>query len=464
MQVPPSEIQQPDRVFLLGDIEAQPWHPAFSPLVPQQCADERFSEADLVIVSLEAHQQDTVLQQLRRNPSHHFLSILVVSNSPLSVCLANGLFDEDYLQHWQLVRERHQQLGICEFEDLKLRVVTWLWLFPDAGLVPYCNPSAMSVYHYPLLACWQLTSQEAFHLLTQLTKRHWIVAAELVSRIRLCPECHSGHVNYLDVCPQCQHADIQSRSSLHCFNCGHVADQDSFRKSLGLTCPNCLQRLRHIGVDYDRPIENQICNQCHSLFSESQVVTQCLSCQKVSAPDDLQARNFYCYELSQEGRQLARSGGQDFIKLHVGDPLASSQFLWLIEWHNQLAQRHGHEHAVVAIEVANLDAVFERQGQMKTMVLLDGLQERLTNSFRVTDACSSSLEYGLLLFLPFTSTQQVSCILEKLDQLTLQSSQEALRLHCKVIGLPAEIEGRVGDWLDSQLSEAEVITSVASRS
>ncbi|MCK5818845.1 MAG: hypothetical protein KAH18_06250 [Psychromonas sp.] len=40
-----------------------------------------------------------------------------------------------------------------------------------------------------------------------------------------------------------------------------------------LECLYCLQRLCHIGVDYDRPIENQHCNICDTIFIKACKIT-----------------------------------------------------------------------------------------------------------------------------------------------------------------------------------------------
>ena len=114
--------------------------------------------------------------------------------------------------------------------------------------------------------------------LQQKQQENLLEAGELLDRLRQCPSCSSSRLNYVDVCPECHALDIVREPSLHCFVCGHVGPQQAFLKGDALVCPNCLSQLRHIGSDYDRPLENYRCRSCGAFFVDAEVDVRCIDC------------------------------------------------------------------------------------------------------------------------------------------------------------------------------------------
>ncbi|MFD2883408.1 hypothetical protein ACFS4T_13870 [Pseudomonas lini] len=133
--------------------------------------------------------------------------------------------------------------------------------------MPCATPKSPQHYRYPLLEALADAEQvNPFVWLSLMVQHDWLEEGVLVDRVRLCSDCGSGRLNYIDVCAECQAMDISRQPSLHCFTCGHVGHQESFLKDGLLLCPNCLNRLRHIGSDYDRPLENYRCRSCQAFF------------------------------------------------------------------------------------------------------------------------------------------------------------------------------------------------------
>ena len=54
-----------------------------------------------------------------------------------------------------------------------------------------------------------------------------------------------------------------------------------------IVCPKCHTHLRHIGSDYDRPIENYRCQSCSQSFVEGDVQVRCAMCENEMKPGDL---------------------------------------------------------------------------------------------------------------------------------------------------------------------------------
>ncbi|MEI6860334.1 MAG: hypothetical protein V5788_11345 [Shewanella sp.] len=412
---------------------------------------------DLIVLSMQAEIQDKVLVTLRHHQLTSHCLILVVQDSVLSPYLANGVWHEDYNKQYQTYKLRRQQVKLRYFDDNAYKLLAYFWLHPEFTLTPHSVPSNRILFNYPLLSAWEISDEESFLWLTSLKRKGWIESNRLVNRLRFCNACQSGHLNYIDTCPQCHSIEIEMQASLHCFNCGHIGKQDSFNKQMGLSCPNCTQDLRHLGVDYDRPIENQHCTNCDSIFIESHVEAECLHCMVHNKLADLQVRNIYDYCLETSGRHLVRQGkDQGLLALLPGDAMTSAQFEWLISWQNQLATRHGHEHTIVSLHMLNLNEFIIQEGETKGFAQLDALQERIRSTIRVTDACSYFTEYGLLMFLPFTKIDQIKIIYRKIFEVKNSQVASQIEIRVRAIALP---DNQFGDdvqaWLTDKLAGAE---------
>ncbi|MGL4476325.1 MAG: hypothetical protein ACRCT7_18035, partial [Shewanella sp.] len=309
-----------------------------------------------------------------------------------------------------------------------------------------------SVYYYPLFDAWGINIIDSFALLAQLQSKGWLESTRLESRIRCCPSCQSARLNYIDVCPRCFGIEINLRASLHCFNCGHIGEQSSFRESGMLACPNCLTQLRHIGVDYDRPIETHSCHHCQHLFVDAKVQAQCLECGTTCELSDLIVRNVRHYHLTQTGRLLVIQGALDQLFAdNSSNIMDTNQFYWLVKWQNDLAKRHNLEHAIISMKLLNLQEI------VSSKVSFDQLQEfqqRLSSVVRGTDACSQFTEEGLLLFLPFISPDEIQHVFQKLTDLIAILPEEFKFSFCE-IHLPAEIGSDVKSWLVDNLASLE---------
>ncbi len=441
-----------DYCVWLGNYDKQAWHPWFE---NASSADEVFAKTEspqLIVLSVQAELQDELLSSLRSHELTSHSLILVTHESSLTPYLANGLWRKNYHEQYQDYLVKKSQVRLDHQGEAEAKLLSYLWLHSDFCLEPHSEPTKSHLYNYPLLNAWGITAEESFSWLNSVKNSDWITTDRLVNRVRFCPSCHSGHLNYIDVCPQCQSIDTSHQSSLHCFNCGHIGKQDSFRKMSTLQCPNCLQNLRHIGVDYDRPIENQHCNSCDTLFVDAIVEAECLHCHVHSALDELHVRNIYSYKLTQTGRNRVRRGrGQTLFNLVPGEQMSGQQFYWLIDWQNKLAKRHKQTHTILSIQMENVAEFLAAEGESNGFAQLDAIQERLRSVVRVTDACSNYTQDGLLMLLPLTELAHLQPIYKKLFDLKEMQNTSKIELTVKAITLPAEIGENVADWLTDQL-------------
>ncbi|MGE6098389.1 hypothetical protein [Aeromonas salmonicida] len=268
-----STSEQPSRIALLGgqvDRATQPladwsqWNPA---------------QHAVLLLNLPADEQDRVLQAVRRDPDRYLHPVFCLEKSPLSPMLADGLLVQldERVPH---MLERLALLRLREHPDEMEKLAWYSWPRAHFRLLPRWQAGCRQGYSYPLLDC--LLGSEAAGSLPQLVSERLLQSEQLVDRVRLCNRCHSAHLNFVDVCPECAHIALEAKPAVHCFTCGHVDDQDAFMQQGALRCPKCVTTLRHIGVDYDRPLEKYLCLSCHARFMEAAVLARCHECGQAS--------------------------------------------------------------------------------------------------------------------------------------------------------------------------------------
>lgn len=318
------------------------------------------------------------------------------------------------------------------------RVLAWLWARPNALLEPERNIELPQFYRYPLLSA--MASDEPVNQLVWLrlmTEQGWLQQEELIDRIRLCSRCSSGRLNYVDVCPECNALDLVRQPSLHCFTCGHVAPQDNFLRDGLLMCPNCMTRLRHIGSDYDRPLENYRCRSCQCFFVDADVEARCFDCNTQHSPDELKIREIRSFQLTESGRLRCRQGFADnFQESHFGrlNLIGLQSFHRLLDWQIQLSRRY-QEMPRASLLLLKFSNLTETLDNTHGLALLDNLIERIQEAVRETDRCSRSREDLLWFLLPHTDRDGMNVLWQRLTGLTqLFHEDDEFRLEIQLAG------------------------------
>jgi len=439
----------------IGNYSDKTWHPSFEHYHSVQELIANKQPPQLIVFSLDPEEQDVQLNELRKHSITALSKIYVEHESALSPYLSNGVWEESCLKGFEQYQERLSKVGLPYDEDIRFKLLTYLWLH-DEPLLPKMQPSKSYIFSYPLLSAFGIELAEVMPWLASMVENEWLVENSLTNRVRYCASCQSGYLNYVDVCPNCESIDTSLQASLHCFKCGHVGAQESFKTRSSLTCPNCLTQLRHIGTDYDRPIETSKCRRCNHLFSESLVVAECLYCHVHNPVDKLQVRNVYSYTISALGSTLVRRGMKNVTLLpNVGEQMAYSQFYWLLDWANKLAKRHDMKHTLVSLQASNLSEFIKEKGEVEGLARLDAIQERLQSVVRMTDACCGDGFGGLLMFFPVTERKNLDAVIKKLLNVKSLQHDQSLSLELKIIELPDDIGSNVEDWLVDKLTQAE---------
>lgn len=180
---------------------------------------------------------------------------------------------------------------------LAIATSPWIYEYPAAFLIGgFADTTIQATFRFGSYAdnnSFKAMIRSSAEWMVSLCTQGFLATASLVDRIRLCPYCHTGNLNYVDSCPVCGSIDFAKKKMIHCFTCAYVAPEENFRNGMMLICPRCNVTLRHIGSDYDRPVESYACNSCGERFIEPEVKADCLKCRKKSSGEELMVRRSY---------------------------------------------------------------------------------------------------------------------------------------------------------------------------
>jgi hypothetical protein len=282
------------------------------------------------------------------------------------------------------------------------KLLFYLYIRDNCELLPRYNQNDQGLYSYPLVQVLGAGEPDS-KWFAQLTRSQLLSPVQLFDRIRACRQCGSGHLSYVDICPSCASLHIRHTPSLHCFTCGHVARQADFEVNGHLVCPKCEARLRHIGVDYDLPLAQYVCDTCHQASVEARIVASCFDCKHIDEPSQLDVKEIHSYSLNARGLQALRHGqfhasfGVSDYTNHIGPPHFRQVLLWSVSTrHRYQAMNFG----VLLIEFMNAAELVVQLGAARVHRMLEEFTLRMRQDLRATDITSLDTAERLWVMLP----------------------------------------------------------------
>ncbi|MBM4892760.1 diguanylate cyclase [Vibrio parahaemolyticus] len=380
-------------------------------------------------------------------------AVYVTVETPYSRCIADGVFEE--VESKKVWRSIQSKIDSIDEPDVLDPLIGWLGVNRQRRVSALKSLESMSIYSFPIIDLLFPDIYSTYRYVLSEQGRGVLEPEALIDRIRVCSHCNSGHLNYVEVCPDCSSIDIDSQSSLHCFTCGHVGEQHSFQRRGKLECPKCLTQLRHIGVDYDRPLENHVCHSCSSLFVEAATISQCLSCDSKIKVEELVVRKIYQYRLGEVGEYIFQHGKSiQAPELSIKGKVEVSFFQNLLAWLNKVALRHKEQHLLLGLHLPTIDEYGKQYGDAKLFSLMDQLTRRLSGLFRDTDICCQYKQDVLLVLMPNTTNASLSVLQQKLSDLGDLVEDEEFELDVFAWDLPDPvIEGGVSVWIELLMGE-----------
>ncbi len=218
--------------------------------------------------------------------------------------------------------------------------------------------SEHSKYGYIFPDLFTIGRYDTFSLLDSMESEK-MLKGEFVDNIRICKNCGSAHIGLRKVCPNCGSSNIRMEDYIHHFRCGYLGPESDYRVagSDKLICPKCKRELKHIGVDYDRPSQTYICNECGNIFEDPDYSYICFNCREVFKEDEAKKFIVKKYFITKFGEDLAFNGSAADVLLASAaesDPrfLAYDVFSVILDHEKKKAKRYGKRSCLLDLTLA----------------------------------------------------------------------------------------------------------------
>ena len=174
----------------------------------------------------------------------------------------------------------------------------------------YINPI---MEHYHSLGLFHLS--DLFMWKDSMLEAGVLQVKKFIMKEHLCPKCNHSHLLYTECCPQCGSSNLSIQNIIHHFSCANVSAEETYNVGGVMVCPKCHKKLRHIGVDYDRPAVVYSCNDCENTFTVPRTMATCCYCESTVPVNTLVMRDVVDYEITNEGIRELSNGGTVFSNL-----------------------------------------------------------------------------------------------------------------------------------------------------
>lgn len=222
-------------------------------------------------------------------------------------------------------------------------------------------------------------------------------------RLHVCPRCASSRLNVREECSACRSPQLAEADFIHHFRCGFQAIERHFVRSEvqgeALICPKCRRRLRHFGVDYDRPGSAHVCLSCDHVDAHTAIGFVCVDCGTHSDGAKVGIRDWHSYTLTVAGEQRLLSGDLRSLRTEATDHASRAQSL--AEHWMRIQSRYGRPSVVLRVDFLRAAAVRDEHGERYLAAARRQAIEIVRGELRDTDLMIEAPE-SLLVVLPET--------------------------------------------------------------
>ena len=247
---------------------------------------------------------------------------------------------------------------------------------------------------------------------------------EWFDKVHLCPFCRHFALNFREACPQCRSTHIDLVEMIHHFRCGYVSQEREFQDGVHLVCPKCHERLRHLGIDYERPHASHRCAACSFLFTEPQTSCLSLTCGKEFSVDQAMQEIIYTYRLTSKGVLAAHYGIQSVT---TSPPFIDSArglytYAFFTDMLAREIQRSVRYHLPLSLMVIKPCSVEDYQqvwGREATELLLKHLAIIAKETVRTCDLVAALEHDRWVVLLPNTSLDHAKVAAQRLQEIVM---------------------------------------------
>ncbi|API86275.1 hypothetical protein [Francisella uliginis] len=277
--------------------------------------------------------------------------------------------------------------------------------------------SSKSFFSYPILDVFcQTKNFDYFEWIKELAQREILKVESFVKSFFCCSNCYSVRALFSERCPDCKSENILLADFLHCYTCGNISPEREFMLEDELVCSQCKTKLKHIGHDYDRPLESYSCNDCGSIFVDPEVITECVDCSFKTLTEKMIKKKVNNYELTKKAHHHIKMNLLEY-SMSIFDEInyiAPDFFYSLIEWAFQMQKRNtAYEFSLLHINI--FDYI--------TMIDISSISKKLREILRKTDMLTRVNNQNIWIWLPGTGLSGATKVVEKLKNMTMENKK-----------------------------------------
>lgn len=309
------------------------------------------------------------------------------------------------------VETLYKEIEHHNYSSWENRILSYFYTRPDLTVYPKIDKLHEMFYYYPHVELFYDGQEDYFYWLEEMANQNIFSKVKLIDRLFCCPYCFSALMKFSDHCPNCGSVNIKQEKFIHCFTCGYVSPESKFLKDERFVCPSCKSKLKLIGEDYDRPLENGVCTDCGNYHMDSTLQITCLSCGKHCTTEELSKKSVFEYKLTEYGRNQIKFGtvsSTDIITNNL-NYIALNYFVFTLNWSIQMQKRHNDSYFSLAALKIIMDTEFSAYD------LLVEFSKLLRSSFRSTDFCSKIDNNTFIFLFPKADSSGLHTIKTRID-------------------------------------------------
>jgi hypothetical protein len=295
--------------------------------------------------------------------------------------------------------------------NLGVKILRFLYVRSEEAVPVRGVWSSIFGYHYPKIAMFLESEDTNIFKMLQYLESQALLQGRFHDKAHSCARCSCNFLNFREICPHCQSADLAIEDLVHHFRCGHVAPEPEFKASGDMLCPKCSRALKSLGTDYDKPSLVYTCNDCGHTFQEPDISTICYNCEHTASPEEQINATIKSYRLTSLGENAAKHGLDSLFKevltekMHVVDLDTFKVFLELER--NRIKRYRKSASSLIYFSILNLGSLPLELGDQARAVFRD-LSEVVAANLRNTDVISplnDSTYLALLMETPLEGAQ-----------------------------------------------------------
>ncbi|QLE78993.1 hypothetical protein FLM55_04285 [Francisella sp. Scap27] len=303
-------------------------------------------------------------------------------------------------------------------KDWQTRFLTYLYTRKGLkSLDASVDKASKSFYSFPLIEVFHTDNTNVAEWIGDLKSDEFLKIKKFVKSYFCCQKCDSARILYSEQCPDCKSENILLTDFIHCYTCGNMGPQSEFLHNEQYVCTHCNTKLKHIGQDYDKPLENYYCKSCNFSFLEPNVISECIDCDNMCDTEQLKKMSVHNYELTQKAEHFISVGLNYAMSVFDNINYIVPEFFYnFIEW-SSLMQKRDESYAFSLLRINISDNV-----SVDEIVLVS---KSLKAVLRKTDMLTRINGQTVWIWLPNTPIDGAMVVLEKLNTIRVSEGANA---------------------------------------